>query len=252
MAGRNCADIVFCIDASGSMQPAIDAVRENISRLLHGLAQGGDEQGYSWDVRFDFLAFHNNREGIHSFRSVRADTVALHKALYLSQDSSPFFTRDVQEFCRALAKVRPEDEEKQLLALDFALDFPWRPSADCHRVVVLLTDEGIESALAPEDQKAHIPALVEKLMEKRIKLFIIAPESEGFYTLAEADRCEYNDLDTQGTDGLRGVDFSKMLESIGKSVSVSQTYDGGRSGPRPLFGQQAWGVHEGPIHVNAD
>ncbi len=251
MAGRNCADIVFCIDASGSMQPAIDAVRENISRLLQGLTQS-KEQGYSWDVRFDFLAFHNNREGIHSFRTVRTNAVALQKALYLDQDDTPFFTRDVQEFCRALAGVKAVDEEKQLLALDFAMDFPWRPSSDCHRVVVLLTDEGIETALAPEDQKAHIPALVKKLMEKRIKLFIIAPESEGFYQLAEADRCEYTDLEPGVANGLREVDFSKMLETIGKSVSVSQTYDGGHSAPEPLFGQMAWGVHDGPINIHND
>ncbi len=251
MPGKNCADIVFCIDSSGSMQPAIDAVRANISSLLEGLTTGGG-QSYSWDVRFDFLAFNDNRSLVHCHNNLRAGGMTLLNAIYTQPDPSLFFTQSVDEFRKALAKVTVEDEEEQLLALDVAMDYPWRPSNACHRVVVLLTDEAVETGLEVEKQKKLIPALIKKIIDKRIKLFIIAPDSEAFYELAKADRCEYDGLDTDNVNGLRNVDFSKMLSTIGKSVSVSQTYDGGQTAPQPLFGQEKWTAFHGTLNVSTD
>ena len=37
MAGRETADIVFCLDASYSMSDAIDRVRENITKFVDSL-----------------------------------------------------------------------------------------------------------------------------------------------------------------------------------------------------------------------
>ena len=54
MAGRETADIVFCVDVSGSMRPAIDGVRKNIEKLVKSLNQSGGQM--VWDVRFDYLA----------------------------------------------------------------------------------------------------------------------------------------------------------------------------------------------------
>ena len=90
-----------------------------------------------------------------------------------------------------------------------------------------------------DEQKAQISALISKVMDKRIKLFIVAPESDGFYRLSSADRCEYDDSGAE-RGGLRNVDFSKMMTAIGKSVSVAQTYAGANSAPRPSFDQMEW------------
>ncbi len=251
MPGKNCADIVFCIDASGSMQPAIDALRANITDLLEGLTAGG-EQGYSWDIRFDFLAFKANKQRVYTHASVRAWGNQLTRALYVEPQPSLFFTRDVEEFRNGLARIKAEDEEEQLLSLDFAMDYPWRPSNDCHRVVVLLTDEAVETGLEVQEQLSSIPALVEKIMAKRIKLFIVAPESAGFFELSEADRCEYDVLGATNVNGLRNVNFSKMLSAIGKSVSISQNYDGGVTTPMPNFGQEKWTVFQGTLTISDD
>ncbi len=250
MPGRNCADIVFCIDGSGSMQPTIDAVRNNINSMLEGLTSGG-EQGYSWDIRFDFLAFHDNHKGVHFYSNVHTNNMDLLEAIYVKPNPQLFFTRDVSAFRNALSNVKVLDEEEQLLALDIAMDFPWRPSNDCHRVVVLLTDEPVETGLVPEQQKAVIPALIEKIMAKRIKLFIIAPASAAFFELAEADRCEYN-AQPDRVAGLRNVDFSKMLAAIGKSVSLTQTYDGGSTEAMPNFCQKSWTVYQGELDIKSD
>ena len=234
MAGRNCADIVFCIDSSGSMQPCLEAVQRNIGKLLEGLAEQG--QGCTWDVRFDFLAFCDTRDGVHKMASTHMGVVSIINKIYHKHDASGFFTRDLSEFRAALSQVQPDGEEMHLLALDVAMDFPWRPSSDCHRVVVLLSDEPVESGVDAEEQAAQVDAIIAKAMDKRIKLFIVAPESDVFYRLSAADRCEYTDLESM-QDGLQSVDFSRMLEAIGKSVSVSQSYEGGSNEPKPHFGQ---------------
>lgn len=238
MAGRNCADIVFCIDASGSMKPCIDAVRDNIEKLLEGLQ--ADVQT-TWDVRFDFLAFHDSKDAIHWYRSVSMPATPLIEAIYKGGNKDALFTKDLAAFKSGLKEIEVEGEEQQLLALDIAMDFPWRPSDGCHRVVVLLTDESVETGVFVEEQKAKIDALIAKVMDKRIKLFIVAPESDGFYRLSSADRCEYDDSGAE-RGGLKNVDFSKMMTAIGKSVSVAQTYAGANSEPRPSFDQMEWTV----------
>lgn len=245
MAGRNCADIVFCIDASGSMQPCFDAVRNNIEKLIEGLQTDANT---NWDIRFDLLAFHDTvdpggifREGgeVHFYRSVNCGPIELIENIYKTRNTAPFFTKDLSKLKEAMQNTPMEGEEMQLLALDIAMDFPWRDSSNCHRVVILLTDEAVETGIQIESQVAKIERLKQKLQEKKIKLFIIAPESEAFFKVAEADRCEYTDLESS-QDGLRSVDFSKMLASIGRSVSVSQSYDGGKNDPDPTFEQLEW------------
>lgn len=57
MAGRETADIVFCMDASGSMGNAFDGVRDNVEKLVKTLNTSGLQT--KWDVRFDFLAYSN-------------------------------------------------------------------------------------------------------------------------------------------------------------------------------------------------
>lgn len=250
MAGRNCADIVFCIDASGSMQPCFDAVRNNVEKLIEGLQT---DANVNWDIRFDLLAFHDSVEKggffhaggeVHFYRSVNCGPVELVENIYKTRNAAPFFTKDLSKLKAAMQETPMEGEEMQLLALDIAMDFPWRDSANCHRVVILLTDEPVETGIQIERQVEQIERMKQKLQEKKIKLFIIAPESDAFFKMAEADRCEYTDLEAS-QDGLRTVDFSKMLATIGRSVSVSQSYDGAKTDPDPSFDQLEWTATSG-------
>ena len=50
---KGVVDVVFCLDASGSMEPCIDGVRRNVGAFIDGL--GGD-RNRSIDCRLDFLA----------------------------------------------------------------------------------------------------------------------------------------------------------------------------------------------------
>lgn len=237
MAGRNCADIVFCIDASGSMQPAIDGIQKHINNLLEGLKQDAQIE---WDLRFDFLAFHDSDDGVHYYKTVNCQAEEAINGLYREAPSQKLFTTSLQQFKTALTQIEVEGQEMHLLALDIALDFPWREADTCHRVVVLISDEAVETGVFVEEQMYQLPNIIEKVNKKRVKLFIVAPESAGFYHLSAADRCEYTALEND-SDGLTNVDFSEMLRAIGKSVSVSNVGDTkAMTEPLPCYDQLQW------------
>jgi hypothetical protein len=127
-----------------------------------------------------------------------------------------------------------------LVALDMCLDFPWRPRAGCHRVVVVLTDAPLEDNADAQAQKRMIGPLIEKIHALGVMLFLVGPKSEGFNELSEADKSQYQQVG-QTHDGLGTLDFARVLAHIGKSVSVS-VLQGVPDKPvkRALFGQDRW------------
>ncbi len=221
------------------MRPCFDEVRKHIGSLISGLMSDG--QG-AWDVRFDFVAYQaTGREGSRDFymRSLRSDNIP--QALY-AQNGSPsaFFTKDVEEFRSGLTKLRAERDEASFVALDTALDFPWRDATAAHRVIILLTDEALETGVAVQVQKEAIPDLIQKIHTLRVALHLVGPSSSGFDQISAADKSEYTVVDTGR--GLSNVDFSKTLAAIGKSISVStlQSFDSRAVTRRALFGQDKW------------
>ncbi len=157
--------------------------------------------------------------------------------LYRSQGR--FFTSEIPTFQRALSEVRTGDNESPLVALDCALDFPWRDSAASRRVVILLTDEPMEGGNRLAESRRLLPQLIDKIQAKKVLLYLVTPESEGFETLSTVDRSEWHVV--AGEDGLASVDFGKLLQALGKSVSVSRD-QGEATGSisRAVFRQNEW------------
>ena len=244
MAGRETADIVFCMDASGSMDNAFDGVRDNVEKLVKTLNTSGLQT--KWDVRFDFLAYSNtcmpsmrlittNEHSTGVINGLYNDPEA--KSLQQDKESGKFFTRDLKKFCEQLDKVECEGDESTLLALDLAADFPFRDAATCHRVVVLLTDEAVADGPLANETNKKLMNLAMKYQDKKIMLFMVTPDCPSFDQLSQTDKCEWT---VDETGGLHGVNFSKLMESIGKSVSISQTMGAGRDTPNPLFCESKW------------
>ena len=244
MAGRETADIVFCMDASGSMDNAFDGVRDNVEKLVKTLNTSGLQT--KWDVRFDFLAYSNtcmpsmrlittNEHSTGVINGLYNDPEA--KSLQQDKESGKFFTRDLKKFCKALDEVECEGDESTLLALDLAADFPFRDAATCHRVVVLLTDEAVADGPLADETNKKLMNLAMKYQDKKIMLFMVTPDCPSFDQLSQIDKCEWT---VDETGGLHGVNFSKLMESIGKSVSISQTMGSGRDTPNPLFCESKW------------
>lgn len=246
MSTKGVADVVFCIDASQSMAPCFDALRKHIGKFVEGLKADANT---SWDLRLDFLAHaaSNSRQGI-LFRQSSLYHANAVDGLYARSQSGRFFTANIAEFCNGLSAVETQGDEATLIALDSSLDFPFRPASTCHRVVVLLTDEPLETGLLIPEQREQIAAIIEKIQSLRVMLFMVGPESPGFDKIAAADRSEYDVIGTQNR-GLTDVDFAKVLSGIGRSVSVSsvQGQDATIRVRRALFGQDRWGAGYGTL-----
>lgn len=240
MAGRGFADIVFCIDASASMQPCFDAVTRNIDTFLKSL---NSNQQMRWDWRLEFVAYNATNHGgspVYGLTTTNYAGTEVSDALYHSNPSSAqFFTTDPEQFRHALNQVTVHGEEVPLVALDCCLDMPWRKAQECHRIVIMLTDEPFETSLFPNQTSSKLDAVIDKIHKLKVMLFLVAPDSPVFEKLASADKCEYEAV--IGTDdGLRTVDFAKVLGSIGKSISVSTMQSRPVEAKRGLFDQAEW------------
>lgn len=236
MSTKGTADVVFCLDASASMGPCIEGVKSHIAGFVDGLKGGGQQ---SWDLRLDYVA-HWAGPGLHMESLNEPNVVA---ALYQAtssnenQQGAKLFTSDIEEFKRGLTGVKTGANEASLPALDSCLDFPWRPAGECHRVVVFMTDEPTSGGDQVEKQSSRLPALMQKIMDLRVMLFVVGPECPVYEELAEVDKSEYEVI-----AGLSSINFSDLLAGIGKSVSVSQTSQQSSepSVQRELYGQSAW------------
>ncbi|QJW99484.1 vWA domain-containing protein [Frigoriglobus tundricola] len=236
---KGVVDVVFCLDASGSMAPCIDGVRRNLDGFLDALAGDANRK---IDCRLDFLAHSCGEDGdlVRSV-SLRKSGADLIQALY-GQVPQPaaFFTTDRDAIRRGLKELTVYGDEAMLVALDMALDFPWRPQAGCHRVVVVLTDEPLEANAIWSLQQTKLDAIIDKVQKLGVKLYLVGPNSAGLDTLAEADKCLYQ-KSAQTYDGLGSIDFAKVLGQIGKSVSSSLLQARPESAvKRALFGQDEW------------
>ncbi len=255
MSTRGVVDVVLCLDASKSMRPCFDGVRRHLLDFVQGLGSGGQQQR-QLDLRFDFLIHSCGEHGPFRASTLRHSGPSLIQALYGSrQDSSSFFTRDCVEIQLALEKVEVEGDEAPLVAMDFALDYPWRPRQQCHRVLICMTDEPFEqgapgdpkSGFSLADQAAKVPQLIEKFQASGVMLFLVAPKSEVFKKLSLISKSQYKVMDQSG-DGLRSIDFGKILEQIGKSVSVANLQAvADPKVQRALFGQDQWVVSHDPL-----
>src|SRR3954463_11693835 len=118
---KRTADVVFCLDASNSMQPALDGVRGHLGDFVAGLKTSAQA---AWDVRMDFLAYlaSNVQDGaVFSQDSLRLSGLDLIQRLYGSAQQGPslsFFTNNVDEFESSLARIKPAGDEAPLVSLD--------------------------------------------------------------------------------------------------------------------------------------
>lgn len=235
MSAGGIADVVFCLDASHSMEPCLDGVKSHLVDFVAGL---GGASGAEWDVRFDFVA-HSRSPTAYRHVSVWNNNATLGETLY-GAGNSRLFTSSPEEFRQGLERVAAHGNEASLVALDFCLDFPWRPASACRRAVILMTDEPFESGVEIELQELQFENLIRKIQQLRVSLYIVAPTSKMFDRLAAVDRSEFMEVDEPGS-GLAGVDFGQVLGDVGRSVSRSALQGTGETSvQRGLFGQSTW------------
>jgi hypothetical protein len=225
------------------MSHCIEAVKAHVGDLVRGLAGSAQD---SWDVRLDFIAHSATAKQGHDHGHLRHLSVCLDSAWHALYKAGQgrLFTTDVREFVEGLARVTTKGDEATLVALDFCLDFPWRPAAECHRVVIMLTDEPFEQGLWCDWQRQHAEKLLDKIEKLKVLLYFAAPASAMYSRLAQVQRSEFFEQKGQG-DGLARLDFARLFDVIGQSVSGSrlQQVRGDEGVERGIYGQANWGTN---------
>jgi hypothetical protein len=225
---KGVADIVFLIDATGSMDPLMDGLKENITRFIDFLEAGeGQETSPVRDWRARVVGFRDYE--------VDSEPLVEHP-----------FVRDRSELKRQLMSLEPtgggDAPESLLDALykvisigetgvqDAEDDRKWRERRQALRAVVIFTDAPFKRTMVvPEAKGGTVDDIVNAVNSNRIVLSVFAPEdagndSEGYARLAEADKAEW--MAVRSGSGLveytsDRAHFQETLKQLAKSISVS-------------------------------
>lgn len=229
--GPTTVEIVFAIDTSESMRPCLEGLSKNLDKLILPF------QGHNFKVRYGLFGYAVGRSDTGGYIY---PTVTLNGDLFsIYQNPSGVFTENAREFSQKIKQLNLAGDEDHLFALDCAFDFPFGPVANTRRVVCLFSDEKIEDGAIRKDNSEII---VEKLMEKatarRILLFMALPESPLLSLLGQIRYSQIQKVN--GGDGLASLNFSSLLEAMGKSISISSIQGQEKEYEKAIYGQDKW------------
>jgi len=216
-------DIVFCIDATGSMQGLINTVKSNALRFHDDLQRTMEEKGKMID---------DLRVRIIAFRDLYVDGAE-------SMRESAFFRLPEQrdEFSAFVSAVNADgggdEAETGLEALATAINSDWSKSGDKRRELVVLWTDASAHPLerGNEERPAHYPVGMPKNLNELTDMW----EGQGHMSgsakrliLYAPDAYPWTDIETHWTntiqyaskagEGLSDVDYGTILDTIAQSI----------------------------------
>ncbi|MDZ7337601.1 MAG: VWA domain-containing protein [candidate division KSB1 bacterium] len=211
------ADIVLLIDNTGSMQPCIDGLKENITR---GFVDQLEGKRTSTQMKVDW------RCRVVTYGDVDADWPNWINLSNPFVDDANALKRQIN----AITLINGGDIEETFLdALYMVMkDTKWRDK--CHRFIVAFSDAPTKPRLNPRIIEEHeaddVPHLQQLLIAQRIKLYGVLPEHETYQELfRQMSRCWPVWVGKPGEEsvyqGLQNQDFQELLAKIAASVSQS-------------------------------
>ncbi len=225
---RGVADIVFLIDATGSMDTCIGELKKNLSTFIDTLvSKDGNNES---PVR-------NWRAKVVGFRDCEVDSQY--------HVDNPF-VEDAETLKSQLAALKADgggDEPETLLDSLYKVcamgateagappdPFRWRHHRDAHRFVFVFTDATFKRPMRlSELNGGEVDDVINCIHANRVLLYLFAPQWPGYDELAAADRSEYYTVGEIGHDPQAALrrytqdtsNFQKILASLAKSVSKS-------------------------------
>lgn len=220
---KGTVDLVFLIDVTGSMQPCIDGLKNNIKEFFNTL-QGGDANNPA--------PIKDWRAKVVGYRDYEDDP----STWYEDND----FTRDVDTLYRQLDALEasgggdmPESLLDALCTIAKAescdvqeAENPkkWRYRKNAARAVIAFTDAPFKETMsAPGCEGGTVDDVINAVMDARILLTVITPYKDdtgavmdGMNTLAEADKAEYIPL----RDGDESVSLDRFAEDKDRLVNT--------------------------------
>lgn len=196
------ADVVFCFDCTGSMQPVIDNVKKHVNKFVEGL---NANQSTIIDWRMRAMGYGDLEKGE-------------------SPQNSFDFVSDVAAFQSQVSSIRMCDggdaPESTLDAIILAArSSQWRKA---HRIVVVFTDapaKDLHSSTKSTFAINNLDELREDLSENHIKLFLWGAKDDKYAALKQVPKSEITEMSNPHEELASGTSMAKLLELMGKTLS---------------------------------
>lgn len=231
---KGVADIVFLLDATGSMGPCISAVKENITKFVSTMTTPNPNGGAvvkEWrakvvgyrDLDYSDFPAHEDNDFVSSIQELESQMDKL------KADGGGDEAETLLESLYKLANMPTTKPEDQLQPR------AWRPAGAARRFVVVFTDAPFKEPLR-EPRGASIDDVILNLMTAKIVLHIFAPhvpsdpkKFDRFNTLAEVDKAQWYPVPVEtgrtAQDALAQytadpAKFGKIIEQLAKTITV--------------------------------
>lgn len=216
------ADIVFCLDRTGSMQPCIDAVKNSIAQFVNSDLQTSGAVSF----RVRLIAY---GDLVSTTDTSKQDRVWLNTQ----------FTDDIAKFSTELDAVVADgggsdtDQESTLDAVYLAIKSPWRPKV--HRAIIVFTDEDTYTNLSPltvaHPGQDGVSFIIQQLQTlPHMKLFLVAPDRDAYQRISAAIRFADRQVQwmklketARGQIDTKRIDWPRFLTLIARDLSTTAT-----------------------------
>ncbi len=217
-------DIVFCIDATESMDPVLDSVKNNALNFYRDFQQVMEQK----HKRVDQL-----RVRVVVFRDYLAD--GRQAMLVTNFFTLPDQSSELETCLRSIeAKGGGDDPEDGLEALAYAIKSDWNHDSRKKRhVIVLWSDEGThelgfgkESKFYPKGMAQNFEELTEwwgskyapGVMDEDAKRLILFAPDKDYWTTIVSNWNNTIHYKSEAGSGLEDIDYRQILDAISNSI----------------------------------
>lgn len=217
---KGVVDLVFLIDATGSMGPLIDALRDGIRQFIDRLtAEGGQGAVTNWRAKVvgyrDLTVDPSSWFVDHPFSRDAAELrQQLGATVPASGGDHPESTFDAIYTVAKMGASTPGTEDPAR----------WRDGAEAARVILCFTDAVSHPTLSvPDAVGGTVEDVKNALLSNRVRLVLYAPDDQDYHALAGARGVVMEptaDLRALATDPAA---FDEAMKALVKTVTIMAT-----------------------------
>jgi len=222
---KGVVDIVFLMDATGSMEPCIDALRDNVSTFVDSMCEKSQDNPIR-DWRAKVVGY---RDFLDDASDALEDNPFVNDASAVRSQLNALEARGGGDIPESLldaiyhvANMGQVDKGSQEIDPN-----KWRYRSNAARCVIIFTDADFHPTTKDGGTMDDINLAC---TANRLLLFIFAPEMDCYDDLASIDKSEYEPITiNSGEDAADALArftkdpsaFKRAMEQLGKSVSAS-------------------------------
>jgi hypothetical protein len=210
---RGVADIVICLDCTGSMGPCIDGVKNNLKAFVENLTTGNTNNPLDWKAM---------AVGYRDIQDTRAPAFEGFQNQFTDDEGN--LKNQIDSF---EATVGGDEPESLLDALyKIAAEIPWpHDIGKAHRIVVVFTDASCRDSLDPSTTSGDrsYNKIIDLYSRGHFKLFLFGINFHLYKSMCEkipkSVFFPQGDTYKEVIANLQKTGFEKVMAQLGKSVS---------------------------------